>query len=120
MKPGAKTLTIKGAKTTPKIVNTKVDKPNIPELALTNRLACAVFCSVNSVNTGTKACEKAPSPKIRLKKLGILNATKKESARAPGPNKLAITTSRTKPLTLETRVIRLTIAVDFRSFLDMV
>ena len=38
-----------------------------------------------SDNTGTKACEKAPSANKRRKKLGILKATKKASASACEP-----------------------------------
>jgi hypothetical protein len=46
--------------------------------------------------------------------LGILKATKKASAPAPAPKKLAMTTSRIKPKIREIKVIRLTTNVDLR------
>src|SRR5690606_5222734 len=54
--------------------------------------------------TGTKAWEKAPSANRRRRKLGILKATKKESAAALSPNRAANTTSRTRPRMRERKV----------------
>src|SRR5688572_19850352 len=57
-----------------------------------------------SDNTGTKACEKAPSANNRRRKLGILKATKNASAAAPSPNIAAKTVSLQRPRIRENNV----------------
>src|SRR5688572_9663855 len=57
-----------------------------------------------SDNTGTNACEKAPSANKRRRKFGILKATKNASAAAPSPNIAAKTVSLTRPRIRENNV----------------
>lgn len=68
-----------------------------------------------SANTGTKAEERAPSPKTLLKRFGILKATKYESAIQLVPKRRAISSSRTKPRIRLIRVRIPTINVPLRS-----
>lgn len=82
---------------------------------LPNRLLVTVF--LYSVITGTKAWLNAPSAKSRRKKLGMRLAKKKTSAATPAPSKLAMTTSRTKPITRDANVIPDTIMPDLINFL---
>jgi hypothetical protein len=56
--------------------------------------------------------DNAPSATSRLKRFGILNATKKLSSDADAPKTAAIIISRTKPSTLLARVLSATIPVD--------
>ncbi|GAA9874756.1 hypothetical protein VN0656_10210 [Helicobacter pylori] len=56
---------------------------------------------------GKKLCEKEPSAKIRLNKLGNLKATKKISLYTPTPRILAIIKSRKKPKILEYKIPKL-------------
>ena len=70
-----------------------------------------------SASIGTKACENAPSAKIRRKRLGSLKATTKASIAAPAPKIRATTASRTKPNTRENIVILLKRAKTARRFM---
>eukprot|EP00919_Chromeraceae_sp_WS-2016_P023889 GHVR01056681.1.p1 GENE.GHVR01056681.1~~GHVR01056681.1.p1 ORF type:complete len:155 (+),score=7.09 GHVR01056681.1:136-600(+) len=83
--------------------------PSAPAVRSINSFTDSVLpFSLYSDNTGTKACENAPSANKRRKKLGILKATKKQSALLLAPKKIAITTSRIKPNTRDNSVITLT------------
>ena len=83
---GAKIAAMAGAAITTKSVNKINVNPKVPLTRPTNSLtaACVPF-SLYSPKTGTKAWANAPSANNRLKKFGILNATKKTSARASAP-----------------------------------
>src|SRR5918992_3765747 len=63
-------------------------------------------------NIGTKPALKAPSANSRRRKLGSLKATKNASANGPAPSTAAIMMSRTKPSTLEIRVIEPMVATE--------
>jgi hypothetical protein len=56
------------------------------------------------INAGIKVCVKAPSAKIRLKRLGSLNATKKMSLYMLAPRTEAVKRSRIKPKMRETSI----------------
>lgn len=66
---------------------------------------------------GKKLCEKEPSAKIRLNKLGNLKATKKISLYTPAPRILAIIKSRKKPKILEHKIPKLLVKNIFFSIL---
>jgi len=72
-----------------------------------------------SARIGTKACENAPSAKIRRKRFGSLKATKKASVAIPAPKIRATIASRAKPSTRENMVIELTAASDFKRFINV-
>ena len=73
--------------------------------AIKSRACCCVPVVLVAVNTGTKACENAPSANMRRPKLGIISATRNASMPAPAPNVVASMISRTKPRTRETSVM---------------
>ena len=84
----------------------------------TRDLAAASPCLfLYSPRMGTKACEKAPSANRRRSRFGSLKATMKASVIMPAPKMRAMTKSRTKPRTLETRVMPLTVARDLSRFI---
>src|SRR5690606_9666921 len=66
---------------------------------------------------GTKACEKAPSAKVRRSRLGSLKATTKASAATPAPKIRAMMVSRTKPRMRDSMVAELTLASDLSRFI---
>ena len=76
--------------------------------------------ALDSANIGKKACEKAPSAKRRLKKLGILNATKNASVSSFAPKSLAIMKSLMSPKILDRKVIAATILLDLIKDLDII
>ena len=115
-KPGAKIMIITGAAIIPTAVIMVRITAKVPLVCAINCRKGLSPCSLNSARTGIKACENAPSAKSRLKKLGILKATKKTSAPKPAPNILAMTISLTKPSIRDKKVITLTTAVDLKSF----
>src|SRR5688572_25726543 len=87
--------------------------PRVPAVWLTSSWTSANWRLVRySDRTGTKAVENAPSANKRLKKLGILKATKKASAPPPAPKYWATTTSRTIPSTRDNKVKKLTMLVE--------
>lgn len=90
---------------------------NIIEKILTANLAESFLSPTAKVpeNIGTKAEFKAPSAKIRLKKLGKRNTPKNTSAKKPVPRYLAIKTSLTKPSILERSVKKLTTSADLKN-----
>ena len=73
-----------------------------------------------SAKIGKKACEKAPSANRRLKKLGILNATKKASVNSFAPKSLAIMKSLISPKILDIKVIAATMLLDLMKDLDII
>jgi len=70
------------------------------------------FC-LEAINEGINAWVNAPSAKIRLKRLGSLNTTKKMSEYPDAPRADAIRTSRPKPVTRENRMPKLFVNMDF-------
>ena len=64
-----------------------------------------------------KAEDRAPSPKRRRNKLGIVNPTIKAELHALAPNAAKIKTSRSNPVTRDNTVVRLTEATFLRSLL---
>ena len=116
LKPGANISATQGAINMAIAVKTKSEPPNTPATRLTSALTCScVPPSLTSVSTGTKACEKAPSANSLRRKLGILKATKKASALGAAPKRLAKTTSRARPRTLDSIVPILTMRLEPRS-----
>ena len=92
--------------------------PRVPATAASNsRTSRSSPFFLYSVITGTKAWLKAPSANSRRKKLGMRLAKKKTSAATPAPSRLAMTTSRTKPITRDASVIPDTIMPDLINFL---
>ena len=90
--------------------------PRTPVTRSTNpRTASSPPFSRVSVSTGMNAWANAPSANNRLKKLGILKATKNASALLVAPTRLASTTSRTSPRTLDTMVAPPTNALEWSS-----
>ena len=76
--------------------------------------------ALDSARIGKKACEKAPSANRRLKKLGILNATKNASVSSLAPKSLAIMKSRIRPKILDIKVIAATMLLDLIKDLDII
>ena len=68
-------------------------KNNKLKTSLANLLDLDLFLTDSEVQLGTKAELKVPSAKSLLKVFGILNATKKASAKKLVPRKIAIKTS---------------------------
>ncbi len=66
-----------------------------------------------ATNEGINACVNVPSAKIRRKRLGSLNATKNISLHMEAPKAEAISTSRPKPVTRETKIPKLLVKIDF-------
>src|SRR3989338_4103160 len=113
MNPGAITRTITGAAMMPKMVialKTIMDQTK-RVLANSQKVFMSSF-SLYSDKTGTTAAFMAPSPTKSRNKLGILEATKKASARNPVPSSLATMTSLTKPRIRELKVPSERIDVD--------
>src|SRR3989338_3077333 len=107
IKPGAITRTITGAAMIPRMVITLKTINAQANSALANpQKALLSSFSLYSDKTGTTAAFMAPSPTRSRNKLGILEATKKASARKPVPSSLATMTSRAKPRTREVNVPR--------------
>ena len=92
-KPGAINPTKIGMKIS--ITRTKKNKikNNKLKTSLANLFDLDFFLTNSDVQLGTKAELKVPSAKSLLKVLGILNATKKASAKKLVPRKMAIITS---------------------------
>ena len=70
------------------------------------------FC-LEAMNEGIKAWVNAPSAKIRLNRLGSLNATRKISLHIEAPSADAVKTSRPRPVTRENRIPKLLVNIDF-------
>src|SRR3989338_5635968 len=70
------------------------------------------FFSRYSVKVGMKAAVRAPSPKSRLKRLGIRKATAKASQTRPVPKTLAHSTSLARPRIRLRRVQRLIVRAE--------
>ena len=73
-----------------------------------------------AMNEGIKACVNAPSAKIRLKRLGSLNATKNMSDQMDAPNAEAMRTSRPRPVTREKSIPKLLVKIDFNCMIFFV
>ena len=73
------------------------------------------WVSLVCASTGTNACENAPSAKSRLRKLGILKATKKASMPSVAPNTVAKIISRANPMMRDRKVKMATTSVDLKS-----
>jgi len=65
-----------------------------------------------AIKEGMNACVKAPSAKIRLKRLGSLKATKNISDHTEAPSADAISTSRPSPVIRESRIPKLLVKMD--------
>lgn len=61
--------------------------------------------------------DRAPSPKRRRNKLGIVNPTMNAELQALAPSAANIKTSRSNPVTRDNTVVKLTEATFFRSWL---
>ena len=95
LKPKAMKLMIIGMKIC--IKSTKISRTKIIKNRILDANLLAWFWSLWEVRIGIKAELKAPSAKVRRKKLGILRAVKKASLRLEMPMNLAIKMSRMKP-----------------------
>ena len=80
----------------------------------------SLWLALVSAKIGKKACEKAPSANKRLKKFGILNATKNASVNSLAPKSLPITKSLIRPNIRDTKVIAETMLLDLINDLDMI
>src|SRR5690606_10166881 len=80
--------------------------------ATSSRSSSCERVSRTSVNTGTNASENEPSANRRRRKFGIRNATQNASVIAFAPNTVAITISRTRPNTRDTRVMPLKLSIE--------
>ena len=86
---------------------------------LTKAMASALpRFSMCSVKMGMKAALRAPSPKRRRKRFGILKATAKASQTMPVPKILAHIISRTRPSIRLKKVQALIILTEWNSFCD--
>ena len=109
---------INGAATMPIAVT--ISNTNASMLATwsTKSLVVSAPCRfLYSDNTGTKACENAPSANNRRSKLGMRNATKNASVVMPAPKLRAMTVSRTKPRMRDNSVMLLTWASALSKFI---
>src|SRR5690606_1921253 len=112
-------LTTQGAPMMPSIVTTINAKVN-------SRATRSSSCRTSSgdlvvracPSMGTKACEKAPSAKRRLRRLGMRNATQKASVSGPAPKAPAIRMSRISPVIREKSVRLLTVAADLNRLME--
>jgi hypothetical protein len=82
-----------------------------PRVRLKVLAASALLCESEEENVGANADVRAPSATKLLNRFGILNATKKASAKREAPRIRATSRSRTKPKTRLSKVRRETIAV---------
>ncbi len=120
LNPGAKTHMTTGAPTTPTRVTPNNTSPRLPATrSVSSFTSSGLRVALYSDSTGTKASEKAPSPKVRRPKLGILKAWVKASMTMPAPKYRASTMSRTKPRMRDMRVIPPTSEVALKSTRDM-
>ena len=101
------------------VVKIKILRNLVPIWLITKLTSFLSFEAFASARIGIKACEKAPSPKSLLKKLGILKATKNASVKALAPKKIAIIWSLIKPKTLEIKVIAVKTPLDFKKDLGI-
>jgi len=67
---------------------------------------------LDAMKEGMNACVKAPSAKIRLKRLGSLKATKNISDHTEAPSADAIRTSLPRPVMRESRMPKLLVKID--------
>jgi hypothetical protein len=97
-KPKACILTIHGEKITPSnVTSVRINIRSVNIILARSNAFSLLFVARYSENTGIKEMVRDPSANRRLKRFGILNATKKASVTIPEPNRLAMTISRTKP-----------------------
>ena len=82
---------------------------NRKKIAVANTPLCLL-----AINEGINACVKAPSAKIRRKRLGSLKATKNMSDHMEAPRAEAISTSRPKPVMREMSMPKLLVKMDFK------
>jgi len=96
--PHAMIFTIHGAKSIPRNeTRTSIIERRVKATPASSTASSRDFFFRYSVKTGIKAMVRDPSAKSRLKRLGILKATKKASVARPAPKNPATTTSRRKP-----------------------
>jgi hypothetical protein len=81
---------------------------NLKKIAVAKTPLC-----LEAIKEGIKACVKAPSAKIRRKRFGSLKAIKNISLHTEAPNAEAISTSRPNPVTLENKIPKLLVKIDF-------
>ena len=107
-----------GAASTPMAVTMSSANISIPATCCTNSCVSAgdFFCRY-SAKIGTKACENAPSAKIRRSRLGRRKATTNASIAMPAPKIRASTASRTKPSTRDSMVMLPIFANALRRFM---
>ena len=77
------------------------------KMAVANTPLC-----LEAMKEGINAWVKAPSAKIRLKRLGSLKATKNMSDQMEAPKEEAIRTSRPKPVKRESKIPKLLVKMD--------
>lgn len=98
------------------IIMERVIKSAVPVMFTSSIALFLSFVSRYSVKIGMKAALKAPSPKRRRKRFGILKAITKASQAIPVPKKLAQIMSRAKPKILLNRVQRLIVLAERKKF----
>jgi hypothetical protein len=107
--PGAMTLTIQGEARTPRTVMAPRNRSMNPVTARSIRSDSArERVDTYSVNTGTKADERAPSATRRRRRFGSRNATKNASLATLAPKARATIRSRRKPKIRLAKVAELT------------
>ena len=115
--PGAIRNTNNGISISMMIINK--NKPKISKLKiLLAKFSDNFFLFNRDEQLGTNAALKAPSENNLLNVLGILNATKKASAKGPTPRNAAINMSLTQPKNLLIIVKKLNVPVDLIRFIN--
>ena len=108
-----------GAAATPTTQVANKAQARMVATALINSCVASSPCWLRvAASKGTKAWEKAPSANKRRKRFGMRNATLKASVAALAPKLAAISCSRNKPVTLETRVSRDTVEAALSRFTE--